>query len=183
MTIDCGVETHDPYCLCDVVITEPVEINPELVIGGTYSDYVVRAFGTELLDEQDGLLNYMEALADAKDAVERRKRIGGNNALKGLDWRDVARLYDWLADGESIIDWPDESGWDWDKTLRHLTKGTPSPLWGLEPHDFLRIEGILLDNREMSGYQLSKHTDIGLSRKSCVTLRRIYFDLAEEVAA
>jgi hypothetical protein len=70
----CGVDNHDPECLCDVVIREVTPINIHAVQGMWMGQEVADANGYENWDNPEELLNYLCDVLFLHDCLDFRSR-------------------------------------------------------------------------------------------------------------
>lgn len=181
----CGVDAHAEDCLCDVKIVYPVEIanniDPERFWGmGIALD------GGHSYESDEDILNLLEALALAKDAVAN---------MEGFDRYDVKgklraskdlkeQIYIFLKDGNSIVDAPRQFKTSWANCLAAITQGVPSAVWGWPERFWAQIEDFIMEQDEWCGYRaLMRKFDI--ERGAAVTLERLYREAtyAESAAA
>lgn len=72
--VTCGVDGHDPECLCDVVIHEPTPINIHAVQGMWMGQEVADANGFQNWDNPTEVLDYLCAVLLLHDCYDFQKR-------------------------------------------------------------------------------------------------------------
>lgn len=117
MEAEIGCATHgEPACLCDVIVTKPTNIM-RYPLDHAYTDYVLRAFGDDILLDGDRLGEFLDVMIAGFDKVQE----GLNSPTAGLG--EVERLthreamLGELRDGQSIIDLGSRYGFGLEDTL------------------------------------------------------------------
>jgi hypothetical protein len=68
--MNCGVSSHAPDCLCDVIITHPVEVKHDLCLDDyEYGRDVAAYLNIEFVPSEDDLLDVFDHLARLRDAL------------------------------------------------------------------------------------------------------------------
>lgn len=112
----CPERGHDTACLCDVIITNPVEVNVELFVGGMFME-IVRAAHGDTLD----LLDVCSEMARAKDLMY------PTNAMDLTLAETRAIVKDYLPGG-SMVDVDVDLGFTLDEAVTALVNGKTSYL-------------------------------------------------------
>jgi hypothetical protein len=163
----CGIQDHRKSCLCDVRLTTVTTISADLTLGSVYADYVLRAFGTDMLDNQDGLLDFLEALAKANDAV---KQVPDVN-LVPTEMRDI--VVDYLREPHSsILDVEIDLGFSVHDAVNALCNGRPSIIRTFDDMKWLQIEAILDSEPDIKQTAFGRLA--GLTTESARSILRYY---------
>jgi hypothetical protein len=163
----CG-SSHCPECLCDVKITQTTTISAELTLGSVYADYVLRAYGADILDSPGGLLDFLEALAQAKDAIT----PSTHTAPTFAETRDA--VIDYLHQpGSSMLDVEADLGLTMAEAVNHLCNGRPSIMQCFSEMRWLAIEATL-EGFTASAWAFA--TAAGVTRATAVSILSYYRD-------
>jgi hypothetical protein len=164
--LTCGSD-HDPECLCDIKITQTTTISAELTLGSVYADYIFRAFGEDMLDNPGGLLDFLEALAQAKDDITPTT----HRELTLTEERDI--IVDYLrAIDTSILDVELDLGFTVDYAVSALCYGRPSIIRTFDDLRWLEIEAILDEHPKIGSTKFA--TLAGLTRSSARSILGYY---------
>jgi hypothetical protein len=161
----CGSD-HPLECLCDVKITQPTPISAELTLGSVYADYVLRAYGTDILDSPGGLLDFLEALAQAKDAITPSQ----HTPPTFTETREA--VIDYLRQpGSSLLDVEADLGLSMTVAVDALCHGRPSIMRTFDDMRWLEIEAVL-ENFTQSAWAFA--TAAGVTRATAVSILSYY---------
>jgi hypothetical protein len=153
--------------LADVKITTTTTINAEITLGSVYADYVFRAYGDDILEQPGGLLKFLEALAEAKDAVQPCE-LADNSLLAKRE-----RIVDYLSTpGASILDVDDDLGFTPDETIDALCNGRPSIVRSFDDLRWLEIESVLDENPSMGSKAFASL--VGITRSNARSILAYY---------
>ena len=159
--------TNNIEDLADVKITSVTTINAEITLGSVYADYVFRAYGDDILEQPDGLLRFLEALAEAKDNVSPVELV--DNSL--LAKRE--RIVDYLSTpGASILDVDDDLGFTPEETVDALCNGRPSIVRSFDDLRWLEIEAALDEYPSIGSKGLANL--LGLTRSNARSILAYY---------
>lgn len=172
--LNCGNKDHEEDCLCDVKLSKPtaVDFHPDTHWGMK----VATAAGYEWDAGPEKLLDLLEALAKAKDAMANMK------TFDTVDRRGVARpskdlrdkVFHWIKEGNSIIDAPDEFNESWGNVLAAITMGRPAPMWAWSEKDWAVFEDYCDTQEKLSYRAIMREFDIPRGR--AVSLVDLYGD-------
>lgn len=173
----CGVAAHPEDCLCDVKVVSPVEIanniDPEKFWGMR-----IALNGGHSYDTDEDILNLLEALALAKDAVANMAsfdRVDERGKLRAsMDLK--AKLKQFLRDGNSIVDAPRTFQVSWGLCLASLTQGTPSTLWAWDEQFWAQIEDYIISHDTWCGYR-ALMKEFNIDRGPAQMLEKLYRDV------
>ena len=136
--LGCGIDGHEPSCLCDVVLDGLVPINYALR-DLWYADQLDVAEPHTSAD----LANFADTLLSAYDT-----------------WRVIAdhspreAMHQLLSDGHSIVDMPALMGVSWDEVVAAMTHNIGEPARWTQA-DWITVESVLRDEaRSMSSREL-----------------------------
>ena len=153
--------------LADVKITSVTTINAEITLGSVYADYVFRAYGDDILEQPGGLLKFLEALAEAKDAVSPVELV--DNSL--LAKRE--QIIDYLSTpGASILDVDDDLGFSPEETVDALCNGRPSIVRSFDDLRWLEIEATLDEHPSIGSKAFANL--LGLTRSNARSILAYY---------
>lgn len=148
-TIDCGVESHDEHCLCDVVVKEPTPIR----------------YGLHELDHAALVIKYKnlgapwdgEQLAKLLDGLDRAREAADMVRQYQLDPQKLSTYTQYIKSlvrkGQSMVDIPAIVGLSLEDTATALTSGRATRLALWNEADWLAFEADVLDGvgvREIS---------------------------------
>lgn len=170
----CGVDAHAYDCLCDVKIVSPAQIAHNIDPERFWGMKVAMNAGYDV-DSDEDILDLLEALALAKDAVENMAGFDRHDAKGKLraskDLKEKIIIY--LRDGNSIVDAPRHFETSWANCLAAITQGNPSVVWRWPERFWAEIEDFIFQHEKWCGYRaLMREFDI--ERGAAVTLERLY---------
>jgi len=123
-----------------------------------------------MLEDRDGLLNFMEALASAKDAASRTE-------MQPAEVRTI--VIDYLSTpGTSMVDVEDDLGFTLEEALDALCNGRPSIVRTFTELRWIEIESLLEEHPTAKSWTFAKLA--GLSRSSAKAILKYYGRIAIE---
>jgi len=144
------------------------------IFGTTVAEMVFRAMGVDPLEHNRGeLLDVMQHVATAFDALDRQRRHGWHGTGQDSHLNRHNRLVEALRDGVMMSDLYDDDDtcraevlMNWDDVLATLTKKSnaskPSRIPLMDQLDWYRLEQAV-DHGERAGRPLARELGIGLS--------------------
>jgi hypothetical protein len=162
--VDCGRSGHTDDCLCDVVVTNPVQVRyaPHEVL---YADIVIKYQNLGTPWTAKDLADLWDGLGKAADAFA---TLNGRVDAPPSDYKPViTRL---LSDGHSMVDIPEMVGITLEQCGLAVASGRHTVLASWEEGDWLAWEA---DLGVLGGDRLAvKHN---VSRKLAHKLKNLYF--------
>lgn len=146
---DCGDTTHDPDCLCDVIIIDPTPINYGLT-DVWHGDAIARAIGVGVPWKHGDVADFGDALLKAYDIWSRPNRRG--ERIEG----EVLRLkvLDLLRTGESMTVIPRLLDVPYKDIMHAMTNGVPATVWAWDEMRWLTAEAIIHDHFSKHGCEV-----------------------------
>lgn len=166
--LGCGTPEHKEDCLCDVDMSLSTQTGIHFDPATHWGVNVATSAGYEWDAGPEKLLDLLEALAKAKDAMSNMK------TFDTVDRRGVARpskelrekVIGWIKDGNSIVDAPDEFHESWGNILAALTMGHPAPIWAWSEKDWAVFEDYCDTQEKLSYRAIMREFDLPRGRAS-----------------
>ena len=175
--MNCGILEHDEDCLCDVHVAAPTVI--QAIDPKTFWALNLAMDAGHTFDDDESILNTLEALAKAKDASQYVNVRGNRKRMLKVDMDLKKDIKSKIREGHSMADMPSILSNSWSNITYSLTQGAASMVWGWPKEFWGIVEDYIYTQETWPGFR-ALMKEFNIDRGPATIVERLYRDVCEE---